>query len=60
MRKKQKIKRKEKEFEKRHNERVEKAFREFDGLDMVKICAGSQTIMPLNIENQYVFMIKCT
>ena len=32
---------KEKEFEKRHNERVEKAFREFDGLDMVKICAGS-------------------
>ena len=31
----------EKEFEKRHNERVEKAFREFDGLDMVKICAGS-------------------
>ena len=31
----------EKEFEKRHNERVEKAFREFDGLDMIKICAGS-------------------
>ena len=27
--------------EKRHNERVEKAFREFDGLDMIKICAGS-------------------
>jgi len=40
-RKKAKNKIKEKEFEKRHNERVEKAFREFDGLDMIKICAGS-------------------
>ena len=39
--KKTKNKIKEKEFEKRHNERVEKAFREFDGLDMVKICASS-------------------
>lgn len=39
--KKAKNKIKEKEFEKRHNERIEKAFREFDGLDMVKICAGS-------------------
>lgn len=39
--KKAKNKIKEREFEKRHNERVEKAFREFDGLDMVKICAGS-------------------
>lgn len=39
--KKTKNKIKEKEFEKRHNERVEKAFREFDGLDMAKICAGS-------------------
>lgn len=39
--KKAKKKIKEKEFEKRHNERVEKAFRKFDGLDMVKICAGS-------------------
>lgn len=57
--KKTKNKIKEKEFEKRHNERVEKAFREFNGLDMVKIWQA-QTIMPLNIENQYVFMIKCT
>ena len=39
--KKAKNKIKVKEFEKRHNERVEKAFREFDGLDMIKICAGS-------------------
>ena len=35
--KKAKNKIKEREFEKRHNERVEKAFREFDGLDMVNL-----------------------
>ena len=39
--KKAKNKMKEKEFEKRHMKRVEKAFREYDGLDMVKICATS-------------------
>ena len=48
--KKAKNKIKEKEFEKRHNERVE-IWLKF---------AQAQTIMPLNIENQYVFMIKCT
>lgn len=39
--KKTKSRKKEKEFEKRHMQRVERAFREYDGLDMVKICANS-------------------
>ena len=39
--KKTKSRKKAKEFEKRHMQRVERAFREYDGLDMVKICANS-------------------
>lgn len=38
---KAKAKRKEKEFQKRHLQRVEQSFRRFDGLDMAEICASN-------------------
>lgn len=36
-----KKKRKEQEFKKRHEQRVERYFREYNGIDMVKISASS-------------------
>lgn len=36
-----KKKRKQKEFEKRHAQRVERCFREYNGIDMVKVVANS-------------------